>query len=100
MAAFKIVFIAVACVAGVVAVVWPIAGFVLVARRVEHRCPSCLRARIRPSWPRPVDRLVPWARPFRCSVCLRRFYLPRSIAGATAPELTAKHTERLRTGAV
>jgi len=53
---------------------------VLVARRrgVPVKCPRCLSQRLRPSWPRLVDKTFPrFVRAYRCESCKRRFFAAR-----------------------
>src|SRR5262249_45093631 len=66
------VFVIVAAVAFVL--VWFV---VLPSQRRPRRCPSCHGSRVRPSWPRRLDRLTPWLVPFRCEMCTTRYHVFR-----------------------
>jgi hypothetical protein len=43
-------------------------------------CPSCHSPRIRPSWPKLIDKILSysWIMPYRCEKCLKRFYAQKA----------------------
>ena len=69
--------------AGMVLIPWfcLLAAAFVRGQRVSD-CPSCHSLRIRPSWPRMIDRLLRLSliAPFRCEACQKRFYVRAKVA--------------------
>lgn len=99
MSRLKIAVMVAAGIVAAVVVVWAIVSWIVVARRNKPRCPSCLRSRFRESWPRPWDRFVLGALPFRCEACKRRFYVLRSTVQEWGDTPTLSEWRTLQSGA-
>jgi hypothetical protein len=59
---------------------WIGAVVLALLRGEPARCPKCRSRKIRPSWPRFIDKFLPiFILPRRCESCRRRFYAVQSI---------------------
>ena len=64
-------------IGSVSAVMWLWAFLAAHARGPQiSECPRCHSDRVRPSWPKLVDRVLQMSSivPYRCEACLKRFY--------------------------
>jgi hypothetical protein len=60
---------------------WLSVFLVAISRGPEiTECPSCRSPRIRPSWPKLVDKILNYSgiMPYRCEKCLKRFYAQKA----------------------
>jgi hypothetical protein len=61
---------------------WMCAVLIARSRPRVDRCPVCRSNRVRPSWPKILDRFLSISAisAFRCEACLKRFYGRKSLA--------------------
>ncbi len=74
----RIRYMALLSLASVLLVAW--LAVVLTARRrgIRDKCPSCTSNRIRPSWPKLMEKALPrFVCPYRCEACQKRFFALR-----------------------
>lgn len=62
-------------------VTWFFAVLIARSRSTVDRCPVCRSNRVRPSWPKFLDKLlgISSLSAFRCEACLKRFYARKSL---------------------